>query len=142
MNIDKHIETLKEVMATINDALNAEDIKLHQRRLTAMLSLGSQQLIEAYFHKLNIIKPGAQIKHEWFNLGTDRIKIKLEAILTVKLVKIKNLDEILVLAKRIEQDRNDLVYGSPVKTDKILREKINLFLEIKKLVEDEIPINA
>lgn len=137
MNVEKHEETLKEVMVTIEDALNSKDIKLHQRRLVAMISLGVQQIIEYYFHKLSIIKPGAQIKHNWFASNIDKVKIKLEAILTIKLSKIKNLDEILILAKKIEEDRNDLVYGSPVRSDKILREKINLFLEIKQLIENE-----
>ena len=138
MNVKKHEETLKEVIVTIEDALNSKDIKLHQRRLIAMISLGVQQIIEYYFHKLDIIKPGAQIKHNWFASNMDKVKIRLEAILTIKLSKIKNLDEVLILAKKIEEDRNDLVYGSPVKSDKILRGKINLFLEIKRLIEDEV----
>ncbi|PIU88133.1 hypothetical protein COS64_04655 [archaeon CG06_land_8_20_14_3_00_37_11] len=138
MNVEKHEETLKEVMATIEDALNSEDIRMHQRRLIAMISLGVQQIIEYYFHKLDIIKPGAQIKHNWFAVSLEKIQIKLESILTRKLDKIKNLDELLVLARRIEEGRNDLVYGSPVKSDKILREKINLFLKIRELIEDEI----
>ncbi len=137
MNTEKHEETIEEVMATINESLKSSDIRLHQRRLIAMISLGVQQIIELYFHKLNVIKPGAQIKHDWFASGPDRVKLRLEAVLTTKPDKIKQLDELLVLAKKIEKDRNDLIYGSPVKSDKILREKIDLFLEIKKLIEHE-----
>lgn len=138
MKLNKHKETIKEVMDTINTALKSKDIKLYQRRLISMISLGVQQMIELYFHEMNIIKPGAQIKHNWFASRMERVKIKLESVLTIKLSKVKNLDEILVIARKIEQDKNKLLYGSPVESDKILRQKINLFLELKKLVEDEI----
>ena len=138
MNLEKHEETLKEVTATIEEALNSNDIKLYQRRITAMISLGVSQIIEYYFHKLNVIKPGAQIKHNWFASSIDKIKIKLESVLTMNISKINNLDELLVLAKKIEEDRNDLIYGSPIKSEKILMEKINFYLEIKRIIEDEI----
>ena len=130
------MKILKEVEETIRGSLETNDILSHQRRLIAMLSLGVQQLIEVYLHSLNVIKPGTQIKHEWFGMGERNLSIKLSAILSTKMKNIPRLEEIIVLARIIEGDRNDMLYGSPLVDDKILREKIDAFLEIKKIIEE------
>lgn len=135
MKIEKHMEILKEVEITIKEALSSKNILLYQRRLVSMLSLGTQQLIEIYFHKLNVIRPGTQIKHEWFGMSYRNLETKFSSILTTKIDKIPKLREILVLAKQIESNRNDMLYGSPIVDDKLLREKIDAFLELKKLIE-------
>jgi len=135
MKTEKHKEILKEVDETVKLSLKAESLLSFQRRLTAMLSLGSQQLIEIYFHKLSIIKPGTQVKHEWFRLGERNLLLKLSAILTTEIRKVPKIQEILSLARVIEEDRNDLLYGSPLTDDKTLREKIDAYLELKKTAE-------
>ena len=137
MKLEKHREVLKEVSDTIKDALeNPEGMVYHQRRLMAMLSLGVSQLLETYFHKLNVIKPGTQIKHEWFKRSEDNILLRLSAVLTTAPRDIPGMDEILAFARRVESERDDIVYGSPLANDKKLREKIDLWLELKKLVDE------
>lgn len=134
MKIEKHIEALREVEITIKEALESGNILAYQRRLISMLSLGTQQLIEIYLHKLEVIKPGTQVKHEWFRMDRRNLRIRLSSILTTEIRKVPGLDEILEFAKVIEEDRNELIYGSPLDDDEILREKIDAFLEIKKMV--------
>ena len=138
MKIEKHEDALKEVYQTIDQALNdPKGLLSHQRRIASMTSMGMQQIVEMYFHKLNIIKPGTQLKHEWFKLDEKNINNKLSPTLTKKLEEIPKINEILFLSRKIESDRNDLVYGAPLENDKILKEKIDVFLELKNLIIEE-----
>ncbi|MBL7160957.1 MAG: hypothetical protein ISS93_03865, partial [Candidatus Aenigmarchaeota archaeon] len=132
MREEKHLEILKEVEKTIKEALEAESLLSHQRRAISMLSLGVQQLVELHLHHLRVIRPGTQVKHEWFGMGERNCSIKLSSILTTDVNKIPGIREILALARIVEADRNDLLYGSPLANEKSLREKIDAFLEIKK----------
>ncbi len=134
MQEEKHIEALKEVEDTIGEALKGNLLD-YQRRIMFMISLGTQHLIELYFHRLHIIKPGAQVKHEWFKMGDKNASFRLSAVLTKKLDEIPNILEIISVAREVEKDRNEIVYGAPLKDDAVLRSKISEFLEIKKLVE-------
>lgn len=137
MKIEKHMKIMGEVEETVKGALHARDILSYQRRLASMLSLGVQQLVEIHLHRLRVIKPGTQIKHEWFGMGNRNLSLKLSAILTTEINSIPRLNDILELAKTVEADRNDIIYGSPLFDGKILREKIDAFLEIKKIMEEE-----
>ena len=70
MRIEKHEETLKEVLDEIELASkNPKGLIAHQRRLAFALSLGASTLIELYFHKLNIMKEGSRIDHRFFKKG-------------------------------------------------------------------------
>lgn len=135
MREESHLEALKEVMATIDEALNSSDILQHQRRLISMLSIGLQHVIELYLHRLKVIKPGAQIKHNWFSLGESNMRLKFSSVLTMPYSKISEINEIISLARNIEIDRNDILYGSPIVDERELKEKIGNFLEIKKIAE-------
>lgn len=135
MREEKHMEALDEVAATIQEALESGDILQHKRRLASMLSLGAQHAIELYLHKLKLIKPGAHIKHDWFLLGDRNLNLKISAIVTVPYSKVPHIDEIVMLAKNIEIDRNEILYGSPSLDEKKLREKIDNFLEIRKIAD-------
>ena len=134
MKTEKHLEVLREVEETIEEALESGNILDYQRRLATMLSLGMQQMIELFLHKHKAIKPGTQVKHEWFRMGSRNLNTRLSSVLTTEMEKVPGLGEIVELAKTIEEDRNELVYGSPLDDDEILREKIDAFLEIKKMV--------
>lgn len=139
MQIEKHKLVLSEVNFTIAEALNDQKGLLrHQRSITFMTSLGMQQMVELYFHKLNIIKPGAQIKHEWFGFEERNIRRRLSPVLTKDIAAIPKIQEILYLANKIESDRNEIVYGAPLKNDEKLKEKIDNFLELKNIIETEI----
>lgn len=135
MNPDKHLESLKEVLDEINSALeDSRGLASHQRRLALMFSLGICDLIEMYFHKLGVMKSGARLKHDWFR--QTRIKEKLEQQITCPIQSVKKIDEMVSIAVGIEESRDDLAYGSPVKQEELLMEKINKLLELKKIIEE------
>jgi DNA-directed RNA polymerase subunit H (RpoH/RPB5) len=135
MKIEKHRDALGEVSQTIKDALDdPKGIVIHQRRLMSMLSLGTAQVVEIYLHRLDVMKPGAQIKHEWLKKDEKNALLRLSSALTISPGKIPKIGEILALAREIEADRDEIVYGSPMASDKALKEKIDLFLELKKAI--------
>ena len=136
MQEDKHADAIREAQDTIEESLQGNLLD-YQRRLMFMISLGMQHAIELYFHKLHVIKPGAQLKHEWFKMGDKNVRRRLASIITKKLDEIPNILEILSVAREIETVRNEIVYGAPLKDDEVLRSKIDEFLEIKKLTKVE-----
>ncbi len=137
MEVKKHLEILKEVMDEIEAAQHdPHGLLHHQRRLALMLSLGVCELIEIYFHKQNIIKSGSRIKHDWFR--QKRIKEKLEEQLITSIGSIPKIDLVIQLAADIEKSRDDLAYSSPQHDDKVLQEKIGQFLELKRIIEQQV----
>lgn len=135
MRPDKHEETLMEVLDEIETALiDKRGLLSHQRRLAFCLSLGTITILELYFHKLNIIKEGTKINHQWFKKKKEKILEQLQKQITTPINSILNLDKIIEISKEIEEKRDDLAYGSPA-TEKLLKEKINLFFELKKLLK-------
>ncbi len=126
---------MREIESAIKDPAG---LASHQRRLALMTSIGVAELIELYFHKLEIIKPGAKIEHQWFQRKQDNIKEKLSEVVIKPLSLVKSIDKLLSAANELESNRNLLAYGSPVKDEKILLERINKFLEFKKLIESEL----
>jgi hypothetical protein len=137
MRIDKHIEVLREVEDEISAALkDSGGMAKHQRRLAFMISLGIAELVEVYFHSLGIIKEGSRIKHEWFK------KKAVKEILASQIIKpiesIRNIDRVISISREIEERRNDLAYSSPVEEEVILKEEINHYFEIKRIIEKEV----
>lgn len=136
LRIEKHRESLEEVLDEIRSALeDPEGLKSHQRRLAMMLSLGASELIEVYFHKLDIMKPGARIKHNWIKRKEPHQKLKNQ--ITGDLNEIDELETILEKARVIERSRNDIAYGSPIEDEGTIKKKIDLFFEIKDIIEEE-----
>ncbi|MEK6950257.1 MAG: hypothetical protein AABX13_00850 [Nanoarchaeota archaeon] len=137
MRLEKHLESLQEVLDEVNTALaDPRGIASHQRRLALVLSLGVCDLFSIYFQKLQIMKSGASIKHDWFK--QKRIKEKLEQQVIAPLETVKNIELLLKLGSAVERSRDDLAYGSPVSEEKLLQEKMNQFLEMKRMIENEI----
>lgn len=137
MRLEKHIESLKEVLREIESALeDAQGLTAHQRRLAAMLSLGICELIEIYFHRLGIMKEGARIKHSIFRKGN--MEALLSSQITAPLKAVKSIERILEIAADIENSRDDMLYGSPVDEEGLLKEKIDGFFDLRKLIENEI----
>ncbi|GEM_PF-1348742 len=139
MQEEKHKPALKEVMAYIDESLkDPKGLIPRQRLLMTALSLGMQHAVEMWLHKTGAIKPGASVKHEFFKSEERRLKIKLAGMLTKNISSLKNADSILSIAREIERSRDDIIYGAPITNDKILREKIDFFLELKKFVKDAV----
>ena len=128
---------LKEVLDEIQIALKDQrGVISHQTRLGSMLSLGIVTLIELYFHKLDIMKEGTNLKHQW--LKTNDAKEILSRQIIVSIGSVDKIDQILAIADSIEQKRNDITYGSPLNEESILLEQIKLFFEAKKIIESKV----
>lgn len=132
----KNIELIKEVTDEIESALK-DPIGLvsHQRRLAFLLSLGTVALIEDYLSKLNVFKSGAKIDHRWLKKNKNNVKALISNQITCPIENIGKIDAFLDLAFKIEKERNDIAYGKKV-TEGALKEKISIFLDFKKEVEN------
>ena len=137
MRLEKHIKALQEVMDEIQISLeDPRGLVAHQRRLATMLSIGTCELIEIYFHKLGIMKGGGRIKHTIFR--RKGIEEQLSNQIISALSNIKNIDAIITIAKTIEAERDNMAYGSPQPHEQLLKAKIEDFLELKRIIEKEI----
>ena len=137
MQEEKHLAALEEVRRALEEALgDPAGLLRRQRLLMAALSLGMQHIIEVWLHRAGAVKPGALIKHEWFASEERSLKLRLAGALTKELGQLPGHGRVLALAREVERNRNDIIYGSPLPTDASLREKIDLFLELKKSVEE------
>jgi len=135
MKEEKHEEIIKEVLDEIESALkDNRGLVSHQRRLIFSITLGAANLLELYFHKLNIIKEGSIVNHLWFKRKKEKIVKQLQNQVTSPINTIKDINEILEIIIKIEEKRDDIAYGSPT-TEKILQEKINLFFKLKKIAK-------
>ncbi|HIJ14265.1 TPA: hypothetical protein HA371_05965 [Candidatus Woesearchaeota archaeon] len=129
-------QIIDEVMDEINSSLNdSKGIVSHQRRLAFSLSLGTSVLLEDYLIKKNILKPGIKINHLWLKKSPKNIKEFLKNKLTAPVSSISDIDSILEKSNSIEKERDKLAYGKQI-AEKDLTENINLFLELKKEVEN------
>lgn len=138
MKEEKHIAALIEVRETIDEALkDPRGLLPRQRRLMAALALGIQHLVEIWLHRSGALKPGACIKHDWFQAEGRRLKLRLAGVVTKDINNLKSADRVLSLARTIETDRNDIMYGAPLSRDFVLREKLECLLELKKTIEEE-----
>ena len=135
MKEEKHLEILKEVEEEIESALkDKRGLVSHQRRLAFSITLGMTNIIELYFHKLNIIKEGSKINHLWFKKRKKNIKEILQKQLVTPIDTINEIEKIIDIGIKIEEKRDDLVYGVPA-NETILQEKINLFLQLKRITK-------
>jgi hypothetical protein len=129
-------QVIEEVIDEINSSLkDPKGIVSHQRRLAFSLSLGTAVLLEEFLQKKNLLKPGIKINHLWLKKSIKNIKEFLEDKLTAPINTINEIDSILEKAGDIEKERDKLAYGKQI-AEKELNEKINLFLSLKKEVEN------
>ena len=127
---------IKEVIDEIESALkDTKGIIAHQRRLAFSLSLGSVSLIEIYLKKRNILKPGAKINHLWLKKKKENVKKLISNQIICPIENLKEIGEILDICNKIEKERNEIAYGKSV-SEEILKEKINLFFNLKKVIEN------
>ena len=134
---EKYREIFDEVIDEIKSSLkDSRGIIIHQRRLAFSLSLDIVTLLESYFDKLNVLKPGAKINHLWLKKEKENAKTLISGQLTTDINNIENFDRILKAGFEIESERNELAYGKKV-SERVLNEKINLFLSLKKELEND-----
>jgi len=132
----KNEEFIKEILDEIESALkDARGLAMHQIRLAFLLSLGAVSLIEEYLSKRNVLKSGTKINHLWLKKKKENAKKLISNQVTCPIENLKEIDEFLKIAYEIEKERNDLAYGKKASED-TLKEKITLFLNLKKGVEN------
>ncbi len=135
MQEGKHLPALAEVEAYIAESLKEPDLVPRQRLLMAAVSLGMQHLVELWLHHARALKPGAMVKHEFFKAGERRLLLRLAGALTKDIRALPDADAILALGREIERGRDDIIYGAPLPDDRPLREKLDLFFDLKRMVE-------
>ena len=134
---EKNKKIIEEVNDEIESALkDPKGIIAHQRRLTFSFSLGVVALIEDYLEKKRVLKQGAKINHRWFKKNKENVKKFISNQITSPIEEIKELDEILDITYKIEHDRDLLAYGKP-SNEKTLKEKIDIFLSLKRRIEND-----
>ncbi len=139
MQEEKHLAALMEVENSVDEALkDPRGLLSRQRLLMTALSLGMQHIVEMWLHKTGAIKPGTSIKHEFFKAEEKRLKTRLSGMLTKQITSLKNAESILNISREIERNRDDVIYGAPLKSDLILREKLDYFFELKKSVREAV----
>ncbi|MBU0906836.1 MAG: hypothetical protein KKD18_01270 [Nanoarchaeota archaeon] len=85
-------------------------------------------MLEVFLHKLNLLDPGAIIKHEWFSSSRKaNEKISFDFL---------GKQEIFNLLVEIESRRNLLCYGRPQPIETI-KETLKSFNKLKLLFEEE-----
>ncbi|MBI4142218.1 hypothetical protein HY484_04795, partial [Candidatus Woesearchaeota archaeon] len=102
MNINSHLENLKESIQEIQNAVRS-GLKDKQRTIGFHTSAGAIDMLEIILHEKNLIDPGAIIKHEWFN-SAKKVQEKLPFDFPEK-------RDIVELICKIENLRNTLCYG-------------------------------
>ena len=135
--MDKNNNKIDEVSDEIDSALkDPRGLRFHQKRLAFCLSDGVCQLLEYYLRKKDALKPGSKINHQWLKKKKENVLDILSDRLVTRVEKLPKIDKILDIAYKIENQRNDLVYGS-ITNDNVLQELIDDYLNIKKEIEDE-----
>ena len=126
-------ETSDEIDSALNDS---RGLLFHQKRLAFCLSDGICNILENYLKEKGVLKPGAKINHQWLKKKKDNVLKILSERLITPIEKLPKLNAILDAAFKIEYKRNEFVYG--VKTDdKILRDLIDIYLDVKKEIEND-----
>lgn len=133
MRIENHEAVMKEVLEEISEALkDKRGLLAHQRRLAFALSMGAANLLELYFHRLQIIKEGSKINHLWFKRRKELINEYIQKQITSPIGSVQNIWQIIDIIVKIEERRDDIAYGAP-SSEKLLQEKINLFFELRRM---------
>src|SRR3989344_8106941 len=113
-SVEQHKLQIKEHIQELTDAI-AIGLENRPATLALHVSACSISLLEMYLHVLGKISTGTTIKHEWFK--PPRPEQKIAPIAERRLgVDFPNKDEILSLMYLIEDQRNKLIYGKPVKS--------------------------
>lgn len=126
---EEHLKKIREHLDEINDALN-EGADNKPVTLGFHCSACAIQFLELYLHATNKIPIGKLVKHDWFKKPQSGQKI--EPLIERKLnVNFERKQEIYQLIYEIEEQRNKLVYGSPVHSE--IEEIIANFNKLKSI---------
>ena len=127
MNIEKHLERLKESIEVIDESITKDIIK-RQRTIGFSVSAASADMFEIFLHKNKLIDPGFIVKHEWFK-SKNKVKEKFP-------FDFEDKEKILKLMSSIEEKRDPLCYGVQ-KPENFIKEAVKKFNELKRLFENK-----
>ena len=133
MNVENFDETGDEIDSALKDS---RGLLVHQKRLAFCLSDGICNLLEGYLNQKGALKPGTKITHQWLKKKKENVLKILSEKLITNVEKLSKLNDILDVAFKIEDKRNEFVYGAKT-NDKILRELIDIYLKIRKEIEND-----
>jgi len=123
MKKEDHLKAFEEHRSAIDWSID-RGLANSQRIIGIHASRGIIELLSAYLHEKNVIKPGFQINHRWFKSGKVSKKFpefpKKKTIIS-KLIKLENTSE-------------KLTYGSN-KTENEIKSTIKLFNELEKTIK-------
>ncbi len=123
MNVQSHLESLKESVGEIEEAVK-KGLITKQRSLGFHASAAAVDILEIVFHERNLVDPGFVVKHEWLN-SPKKIKEKFPFDFPHKF-------EIMSLASKIEAQRNKLCYGKRQSED-VLERLVEDFNSLKEI---------
>ena len=127
-SIGEHKKKIKEHLEEIEDAID-EGIEKKPITIGFHCSACSIQFLELYLHVINKISIGKIVKHDWFK--KPKPEQKKEPLIERKLnVNFSKKQEIYDLIYKIEEERNILMYGKPVKNQ--IKEILKNFLKLKE----------
>jgi len=128
-SIEEHQKKIKEHLEEINNAI---DEGVENKPVTIGFHCPScvMQFLELYLHSINKISVGKIIKHDWFKEPTPEQKI--EPLIERKLpVIFPRKQEIYSLIYDLENERNSLIYGKPIKTQ--IKKVLETFQKLKEI---------
>ena len=127
MKIEDHNRNIMESLDVIKESIQ-KGLKDRQRTISFSVSVASTEMLEVLLHKLNLLNPGAIIKHEWFSsLRKANEKIQFD---------FPRKQEIFNFLNQIESKRNLLCYGKPQPVETIT-EIIDAFNKLKTIFVGE-----
>jgi len=127
MKIEDHLRNINESLEVIKESIE-RGLQERQRNIAFNSSVASVEMLEVYLHNLNLINPGAILKHEWFNSlrqANERLPFDFE-----------DKEKIISLLNSIESKRNNLCYGK-LKPIEEIQAILNDFNQVKTIFESK-----
>ena len=126
MNIEKHLERLKESLQLIDESIT-RGVSQRQRTIGFNVSAASADMFEIFLHQEKLVDPGFIVKHEWFKSKHKKLE-KFPFDFNGK-------EKILQLMTSVEEARDPLCYGTP-KSEQHIQKVIEQFNQLKKLFKE------
>jgi len=135
---ENHLKKIEEHLEEIRDALD-EGLEKKPITIGFHCSACSVELLELFLHQSNKITIGKVLEHNWFkrpNAGQ-----KKDALADRKLgIDFPDKDQIFELIYTIEEKRNNLIYGSPIKED--IEAVLQAFNQLKDILRKKLQMEG
>ena len=128
-SVEEHKKKIMEHLEEINDAID-QGIEKKPITIGFHCSACSIQFLELYLHITNKIPIGKIIKHDWFKRPKPEQKKDafIERKLTINFDKKQKIYELIYV---LEEERNSLMYGKPVKEQ--VKKVVETFFKLKEV---------